>query len=400
MHRTGLGFYSDDHEVLGWFEMADGQSWSNLFKISFYSMAGMRPIQCIILVVLYKCFGLYSVGYQTVILLSYLAMASTNTRNDGISGSLAEDLVDNFWTSVSFHRNESDFGFNFWQFLDRDFFEYGIGLPYTAAKASVRFFHWPDAGLALAVGLLSAATVFFAFNKSKQLASRRRWLMATLAGIGLALAGYAIFAFERNIQFTLAGVGNRVSMMALPGVAIALLGILGLASTIVMPQARQSAFAVLVGLLCASGTLVNSAIAEYFADASRKQAAVLSKLIDLIQANALNNTDLVIGGFCPYDGPAPVFEASWDITGALRSRLRNPTIRAIVLNSNYKAEADAIRFTIYGNDELYEYGRSKGINVLTGTVIDLADQAAAERFVTSDAPACPPSAFGVGARIF
>jgi hypothetical protein len=129
--------------------------------------------------------------------------------------------------------------------------QYGVGLPYTAVKGFARHPHIHDVVSATAVTAAAAVLVLSAARIATPL-SRVRWLAQIAAGFVLAFAGYALI--NENVQFTLAGIGNRISMMTMPGIAIALIGITGLIGTS-LPDRRRPAFSPLYWPRCAPAAL-------------------------------------------------------------------------------------------------------------------------------------------------
>lgn len=104
-----------------------------------------------------------------------------------------------------------------------------------------------------------------------------------------------------------------------------------------------------------------------------------------------------VGQQYPYIGSAIVFEASWDITGALRIRFNDPKLSADIVSPTFKLEADGVHTAIYGHEMIYPYGaRLTALNLNDSMIAELIDRIAAEKLQTS----CPPGQPGVGVRIF
>jgi hypothetical protein len=59
---------------------------------------------------------------------------------------------------------------------------------------------------------------------------------------------------------------------------------------------------------------------------------------------------------CRYAGPAPVFEANWDLAGALQLLYRDPTIKADVVNPTLEVREDGIHTFEYDVASRYPYG--------------------------------------------
>jgi hypothetical protein len=338
---------------------------------------------------------------RNVLLVSAVAAFKlVNNRREQMSHGFLKIVVNNVQEAFVLHRDEGDFGFNLWQFIEKDLVQYGVGLPYTAVKAFARYPHIQDVVSATAVAAAVAVLVLSAARIATPLC-RARWLAQIATGFVLALAGYAIFLIRENVQFTLAGIGNRVSMMTLPGIAIALIGITGLIGTTLPDRRRPAFFAVILATLCASGTLINAVIASFFVDSTRRQEEILSRISTLLPSG-INGGTLLIGGLCPYLGPAVVFEGPWDITGALRIRFNDPKLHADFVNSTSKLETDGIHTTFfYGYEMVYPYGTTvRVVDLHDGMIAELRDRAAAAKFFGPRQTSCPPGQPGVGVRIF
>jgi hypothetical protein len=295
-YRASLGFYSDDHWMLAAFASAADPSISGLISLMMDSMANIRPVQVVSIVLLYHQFGLSPFGYQLIIWLVYMALApalylvlrelrqprliavavallcvclpqcstdrfwlsalqiplsavfylvglycdirtaaqcerhavawatvgtvallcstlayeltlplfllnpfiaglfqhasgaslypritfrvgsllARNTllvvavtafkliynRRDQMSQSVLNVVVENAREAFVLHRDEADFGFNLWQFIGTDLVQFGVGLPYTAVKALIRYPHIQDFVFAAVVGAAVAVVVF------------------------------------------------------------------------------------------------------------------------------------------------------------------------------------------------------------------------------------------------
>ena len=323
-----------------------------------------------------------------------------NNRRDQMPRDPLKIVVNSMQEALVLHRDEGDYGFNLWQFIEKDLVQYGVELPYTAVKAFARYPHFQDLVFATVVGVAAAVLALSAARIATPLC-RARCLALIGTGFVMALAGYSIVFIKDNVQFTLAGIGNRVSMMSMPGLAIALIGITGLISTTLPDRKRPALFAAIFGTLCASGTLINAVIASFFVDSTRRQEEILNRISTLLPSG-INGGTLLIGGFCQYLGPAIVFEGPWDITGALRNRFNDPKLRADIVNSTFKLETDGVHSTFfYSHEMVYPYGPTlMVVDLRDGMIAELRDVAVAEKFFGPRQTSCPPAQPGVGVRIF
>jgi hypothetical protein len=120
----------------------------------------------------------------------------------------------------------------------------------------------------------------------------------------------------------------------------------------------------------------------------------------MLLPSGIGSGTLLIDGACPYDGPGIVFEAPWDITGALRVRFNDPKLRANIATPNLEVKGDGIHTSIYGEETLLSYGPGlRALDLDTGSIAILADQTAAEEFFHSRPRRCPPAEPGVGVPI-
>ena len=89
-------------------------------------------------------------------------------------------------------------------------------------------------------------------------------------------------------------------------------------------------------------------------------------------------TSLLLDGICPFVGPGPVFESSWDLTGALQVLYNNPSLSADVIKPSIHIGDMAITTTIYnGLVSHYPYGRLLVYNVRQEEVWLLEDHKSA-----------------------
>jgi hypothetical protein len=73
---------------------------------------------------------------------------------------------------------------------------------------------------------------------------------------------------------------------------------------------------VVVALIGGSGSLITNAISSFWIGASEIQHKILADMKDHFSPPERGSTILVTG-FCAWNGPGIVFEATWDVDGAL-----------------------------------------------------------------------------------
>ncbi len=235
----------------------------------------------------------------------------------------------------------------------------------------------------------------------------RKWSGITGAGLAASLAGYAIFFIVYNIQFTLAGEGNRVSMSAAAGIAVTLVGVIGWALANLPAPSRSLqtiAFASLVALLTASGCIVNYAISSFWTAAYRRQTTILAATQNHFGKIPEGGT-LLLDGVCGFVGPAVVFEFDYDFTGALRLLYRNRSLHAGVVTPKLKVAPDGLETENWGGMNKYKYEKDLIVyNVSQESTAHITDEKSAEQYFSKDTSDwradCSRATPGVGLPIF
>jgi len=168
---------------------------------------------------------------------------------------------------------------------------------------------------------------------------------------------------------------------------------------------RRRTFCALVSLLAGSTCVVVNGIAQHWVEAYGKQLQIL----DIVQRQLPSlapGTTLILDGFCPYDGPAVVFDAAWDITSALRVAYGTRDIFANVVTPNLHAEEEAMVATLYsgGLRDYHAYERLFIHNIALDLTVRIPDANAAlayfARYNADRMGNCPPGREGIGVPIF
>ncbi len=108
-------------------------------------------------------------------------------------------------------------------------------------------------------------------------------------------------------------------------------------------------------------------------------------------------------GICPYVGPAIVFEAPWDVGGALRLTYRDPTIAGDVLTSRIHAESTGLKSIVYGEATVHPYSELLIVfDVRSGGTVRLREESTARAYLNAaeGRSTCPASREGEGVRVF
>jgi hypothetical protein len=279
---------------------------------------------------------------------------------------------------------------------------YGVRLPEAIRWSMAR----ADAGALVAAGVVGVVVVWYLLRelRTTPLGSwgPGRFGRMTLAGIATFCLGYSIFLATARIEFTATGIGNRVSIAAAVGVALAAVGVFGMSATAAFRRERHRshAFAVLVALTCAVGVLITNALALDWIAAERRQRNVLSAIRR--DVGSPGDTALILDGVCPYVGAGIVFESNWDLAGALEVAFDDPRSRADVTTSVFRVGPDAVTTVLYGTHHA-RYAYADGVEVYDARsheVSDLRDAQAALTWYEARTPlACPPGWPGTGTPI-
>lgn len=267
---------------------------------------------------------------------------------------------------------------------------------------------------ALSVQALASATVIavlvtaylWRYVKPATTPARRTCLVLIAAGFVIFGLGYGLFFSNNHVDFSSAGIENRVVIASALGVPFVLAGIIGLAASILSsPLARLRSSAVAIGLLCGMNALMVNGISFYWTGAAAQQTAILHAVNSDVRSLP-DGSVLLLDGFCRYSGPAIVFETDWDSTGALRLLMGNNSLTADVVSPTMTLHDDAVETAIYGEQEgSYPYGdRLFVFNVRQHTLTNLPSKDVALAYLRAINPTqdsgCPAGREGRGTKVF
>ncbi len=286
------------------------------------------------------------------------------------------------------------------------FIDWGIRLPSVVGRIlSDR--RSPE--VALVAGIVGVAVFVYltavAGRRRRALPDAPHFALMTVAGIGLFTLGYAAFLGNYQLTFTPTGIGNRTAAAGTVGVTIVWAGLAGLAaSTLRRPWARSAAYGLAISALCASGLLATNTLASYWVAAGSRAREVLARIERQLPGGPPWKT-LLLDGVCPYEGPAIVFESSWDLQGALLIRYRDYALNADVVSPRLEVREDGIHTSIYKFRKRYPYDGLFVYDYSRGVLQSLPDAASARRYFSGRTahrrgPECPHGEPGHGARVF
>jgi hypothetical protein len=278
--------------------------------------------------------------------------------------------------------------------------EYGLGLPAVAVIALSR---WPVGPRLLMGGAVSLLVAVYAYALSRgvNVSAPRRHQGRSLALIGplLFLIGLAIFATNYAFLATPSGNANRIMIGAVAGVALTLIGLLAWAlDQFPHGQVGRCVFASVVGALCFSGIVINATLADFWVSAAHEQARIVGTIRSALPTFPSGST-LLLYGFCPYHGPGIVFEAPWDLAGALQITYSDPTLRADVVSPQLSIGDDELTTEIYGVSSTYKYATLLLLDARDGAIGFVRDGQSFRNLVGERNPTCAGTA-GAGAPVF
>jgi hypothetical protein len=351
-----------------------------------------------------------AVAYVVVggMLLLFCAVTAFKLRTTTIasiadSGASGLDVASILRNALRRDVSDADFGLNVWAALRIHFGTYGAFLPLTLRQIA------PHVGALGAAASLAMAVGTYAYLSRVPLLEHERarapWVWAIAAGCVVFAAGYAIFLTNYNVKFTPTGIGNRAAIAASAGAALLMAGWIGLAATF-LPRRPQRAFVgAALAALAGGYTAIDYGLASFWIDAYAQERSVLNVMQNRV-ASWPSGATVLLGGTCPYVGPAIVFESDWDLEGALRILYRDPTLRADVVSDRLGVDGDGISSRIYGSlRRHYAYEpRLLLFEYPGGRVMPIESAAAARSLIDPNRnphlARCPPGYEGVGVPVF
>lgn len=250
-------------------------------------------------------------------------------------------------------------------------------------------------GLAIAIGALAWWRLRTCRAKADRAGAKRLLLL----GMATFLLGHATFLIVPSIHFSSTGIGNRVHVAAAIGVAMIFAVLLVGAANLVAERWRRAALATAVTAVVVSGFVRIAAIERYWAEVPRLQDRVIQAVRSDLRHLAAGST-VILDGVCPYHGPAIVFEASWDVSGALTLALGRE-IRGDTVSPRMSLTSTGIETSIYKQPSVYPYGPGLYVyNPTTHRLARLGDRAAAVEYFRNREPLrCPEGFVGRGVKI-
>ena len=216
--------------------------------------------------------------------------------------------------------------------------------------------------------------------------SRAEIFIYLACGIALFIAGYSLFPpvpVENGIQ-------NRTAIAGTLGVAISIVAVLALLTSCIPRSWQKTLLSTAVALIGMGGAVIIFAVSNFWIESSRMQQEILLDIRDHV-AEIPAGSSFILDGVCPYNGPAPVFGATWDLSGALSIVYGHDAIAANIVTRSMTAGENGLEvpteagLAIYPYSDLYIYhfGRKTSYriaelevaqNYFTDVSIDRADR--------------------------
>jgi hypothetical protein len=346
-------------------------------------------------------YALVLVAVNGAVLGGIAAFKLRTTVRLGAQQGISKQVGDIARHAIRVDVERGDYGLNVANAVRVHFVEYGIQLPANArtlARGAPR-------GVLVLTALASLTVLVYVLVVAQSTPWPRAscWALVLAAGLVVFGLGYAIFVTNYNVQFTPTGIANRTAIAAALGAAACLVGAIGLAATLVPSQGvRVTVFATAIALVTGSGFLIVNVTAEQWTTAYVQERAVLSGIRNRFPALPPRST-LLLEGVCPYVGPAIVFEANWDLAGALQAMYRDPTIAANVVTPRITVTDAGVIATLYRQPTTYPYSASLlAYDARTGVVQALPDAATAAAWLSRslETTRCPTGREGLGVEPF
>lgn len=285
-----------------------------------------------------------------------------------------------------------------------NYIQWGLELPHIWVQI-ISFYSKPYLMLlSFSIYFLVFWYLYFIFRKGFQLPSSIWLRNITFLSFIIFLSGYLIFFTNNQLGFSPTGVENRIAIASSIGFAITVVGLFGWLSRMFLPEKiAKISFCMLIAILSAGSFLIVNTIASFWAEANQKSENILLSIHEEFPKVNKKST-ILLDGVCPYAGPAPIFEAEWDLKGALQTHYLDPTLRADIITPRIKVKDKGISSTIYTFTTTYSYNNLYIYNYKYDQVhkITNAKEARAyfSKFNKDFNNGCPNAEAGDGVAIF
>ncbi len=247
--------------------------------------------------------------------------------------------------------------------------------------------------------------LYMVVSRSKSLFPELSWMRnLTFFSFFIFILGYFIFFTNNQVGFSPTGIENRVAIGAAIGVAMTIIGLVGWVSRIFLSDKYSRVFfSIIIAIVCTGSFLTVNTIASFWVEANNKSQIVLKDIHEQFPLVA-RKTTIIVDGVCPYVGPAPVFEADWDLKGALQTYYLDSTLRADIVTPRLRVNEKGLSTTIYTFTTTYPYKNLYIYNYKNKQIFQIENSGQAydyfSKYNSDYNNGCPNAEAGNGVSIF
>lgn len=300
--------------------------------------------------------------------------------------------------ALTWHAIDQAIRFNFWTYSLH--MPAVLGALYHKSALTLTAF-----GMAVVIACLVGSYLWRGMESSS-IPTRRTCLWLIVLGFVLFGLGFALFFPGLEVDFSSAGLSNRVEIVSALGASCTLVAMVGLACSVLKSQSvRVRAFSLAIGLICGMNSLVVSGIGFFWVDAASQQSTILKSVVTNVRSLP-HGSVLLLDGFCRYSGPGVVFETGWDATGAIQLALADFSLSSDVVSPNMHFHDAAAESTMYGQPwGQYAYGNNLFVyNMRRQVLTSLPSRESANAYLGEMNPTgdggCPAGKEGDGTKVF
>jgi hypothetical protein len=225
----------------------------------------------------------------------------------------------------------------------------------------------------------------------------RMWIYLG-CGIALFVAGYSLFPIKPAEN----GANNRAAIAGTVGFAVSVIGGLGIFTSLSPHVWRKTIFCTAVAFISMSGALIIAVVGNFWIESFRMQKEILSDIQDHVPAIPAG-ASLILDGVCPYNGPAPIFNATWDLSGALSLVYGRLGVEANIVTQWITVEQNGLSIPTYADRVIYPFGKLYVYHYGRKTRYALPDAQTAQIYldeISADrVDRCPPDDDGNGVDV-
>jgi len=275
-----------------------------------------------------------------------------------------------------------------------------LELPSTAWHALRNYADSTTVITASVIGIVTFVRLYTSWDlpSAAAITSRAKMLMYLGCGIVLFIAGYSLVPLNPAKD----GINNRAAIAGTLGVAVSIVGLLGMLTSLAADRWRKALFSAVVGFIGMSGALVIDVLANFWVQSYRMQQELLSDIRAHIPAIPAGTT-LLLDGVCPYNGPAHIFEAPWELSHALAIYYGHTGIEANIVKRGLTLGPNGVSIPSGLGPTIHPFGQLLVYHFARKASYALPDAQAAQSYFdnisTDRASRCPADFYGNGVDV-